>query len=126
MAASGAPASSCRHIPVNVTTAPISPRPRRSLAASLPASKGSRCSRTVAAICIPACLALAPGHRREEGELSRPQNGRTGPDMGANYPRTAHFGIFERVRVFLSALAEPDHKIEDGGNPGRRVNLHYR
>jgi hypothetical protein len=47
MAASGAPDSSLRQIPVKVTTAPISPRPRRSFAASLAASNGSRCSRMV-------------------------------------------------------------------------------
>src|SRR6516165_4801482 len=111
MASSGAPVSSLRQMPVKVTTAPISPRPRRSLSTSLAASNGSRCSRTVAAMSV--FLALAPRHRREKGDLVRAENGGVGAHMGAIDRGADHLRIFEGVGVFLATLAEPSHEIGD-------------
>src|SRR6185312_1672549 len=124
MASSGAPASSPRQMPVNVTTAPISLRPRRSFSVSLAASNGSRCSRTVAAMSVSRSSSrLSTRHRRKEGDLARTRNGCVGANVGAingsaDYPR-----VFERVGVFLAALAQPSHEFRDRCDARRWVDL---
>src|SRR5215831_376005 len=123
MASSGAPVSSLRQMPVKVTTAPISPRPRRSLSTSLAASNGSRCSRTVAAMSVVRFLALAPRHRREKGDLVRAENDRVGAHMGAIDCCADHLRIFKGVGIFLAALAEPSHEIGDCHDTCGEFNL---
>src|SRR5215467_6416917 len=134
MAISFAPASSPRQMPVKVTTAPTSVRPRASLAASLAASNGSRCRRTVAVIATtpphPAergpGQASSPGHRRKESDLARAHNRGIGADMGAVDRGADHFRVFEGVGIFGAAPAEPIHQIADRRDALRRLDLLFR
>src|SRR5712691_6767039 len=127
MATSLAPASSPRQMPVKVTTAPTSVRPRESLPASVAASNGSRCRRTVAVMArtpnAPAGKGSAPGHRREESDFACTQDSGVGPDMGAVDGGADHLRVLERVGIFVAAAAEPIDEIADRRDAGRRLDV---
>src|ERR1700722_16354889 len=113
-------------MPVKVTMAPMSVRPRRSAAASAAASNGSRCREMVAAI-----MALqlrvgsaqdapssAAGHRREEGDLARARDRGIGFDMGAIDGGADHLGVLEGMGILFAALAEPGDQVRHGRDAG--------
>src|SRR5882724_5889228 len=133
MATSFAPDSSPRQMPVKVTTAPISVRPRLSLAASLAASNGSRCRRMVMlfAPTFPASspqgrMKSSPRHRREEGNFACARDRGVGLDMGAVDRRADHLRVLERMGIFLAAQREPAHEVGDRRDRGRRLDLLLR
>src|SRR5215471_10569697 len=103
MAATGSPASEPRQIPVNVTTAPTSVRPRVSKAASATASKSAVCSRMVAGT-------LSSRHWREKRDLPGARDGRAGLHMGAVDGGADHLGVGKRKRIFLAARGKPGHE----------------
>src|SRR5262245_62120664 len=106
-------------MPVKVTSAPMSGRPRLSLSASAAASNGSCCRRMVAVI--------SPSrHRREKGDLPGTGNGGVGFDMGAVDCGSDHLRIVEGIGVFFTAPGEPSDQIADGRNPGRKVDFLLR
>src|ERR1700675_4369238 len=117
MVRSGAPDSSPRQMPVNVTTAPISVRPRVSWAASCAVSNGSRWSRTAAFIVSVPGSALAQGamlsprHRGEERYFSRSHDRSIGLDVGAFDRCADDVRVVEGVRIFFAALAQPADQI---------------
>src|SRR3989442_2534545 len=132
MAAIESPFSAPRQMPVKVTTAPISVRPRVSAATSAAISMVSRCRRMVTTrphVASPRRRerrSLSPRHGREEGDFLCAGNCRVGPhvaliDRGADHP-----GIFERVGVFLAALREPPDEIADRRDARRRLDLLLR
>src|SRR5437899_2654257 len=106
--------SSPRQMPVNVATAPMSVRPRDSLAISAPASKSSRWMRTDIS---------APGHRREEGDLARTRDPGFRLDVIAVDRGADHVGVLERVGVFLAAPRQPRDEIADRVHRRRRIDL---
>src|ERR1700730_1596405 len=105
MAATGAPASEPRQIPVKVTTAPMSVRPRVSNAASAAASKSALCNRMVAGI------ELSSRHWRKERDFLGARDRRTGLDMGVIYGCADHLGVFKRKRIFLAAPRQASQAI---------------
>src|SRR5271165_3490943 len=117
------PFSSARQMPVNVTTAPISVRPRVSFFTSVATSKASRCRRIVVVIVV---TISAAGHRREKRDLHRTGNSRIGADMTLVDGGADHFGIFEGIGIALAALGQPSHQIGNGGNAGGRVHVFLR
>src|SRR5262245_27991477 len=106
-------------MPVKVTSAPTSGRPRLSLSASAAASNGSCCRRMVAVI--------SPSrHRREKGDLAGTGNCGIGLDMGAVDRGADHLRVLEGIGVFLAAPGEPSHQIADSRNPCRKVDFLLR
>src|SRR5215208_4852521 len=103
--------SPARQIPVKVTTAPTSVRPRARAVVSSARSKAPRCNRTVT---------LPSRHRRKERDL--PGAGDRGRvldvllvDGGPNDLR-----VLERVGVVLALSGQPGDEVGDGGDLGGR------
>src|SRR5262245_10281060 len=106
-------------MPVKVTSAPTSGRPRLSLSASAAASNGSCCRRMVAVI--------SPSrHRRAKSDLPGTGDCSVGLDMGAVDRGADHLRVLEGMGVFFTAPGEPSHQIPDGRDPGGEVDLLLR
>ena len=120
-------------MPVKVTTAPMSVRPRVSSAASAAASNGSRCRRTVADIDAYSGLHLLPlrqawrltaRHRREEGDLARAGDRRVGGAHGLrSMAARITLRILERMGIFLAAPGEPVIRSATVAIAGRQLEL---
>src|SRR5215467_4428322 len=105
-----------RQIPVKVTTAPTSVRPRVSRAVSAAASKSAVCSRMVAGI------ALSSSHGREERDLRGARQRGAGLDVGAVDGGADNLRIFKCKRVFFAAPGKPVHEVRHRRNAGRRLH----
>src|ERR1700732_2624182 len=116
MAATGAPASEPRRIPVKVTPAPMSVRPRVSNAASAAASKSALCNRMVAGI------ELSSRHWRKERDFLGGRDRRTGLDMGGVDGCGEPLGFLKPKRTFLAAPGKPSHEVGNGRDAGRRLH----
>src|SRR6516165_8949175 len=126
MATSGTSASSPRQIPVKVTTAPTSVRPRRSRAASCAASNGSRWRRMLAVICAPLFRherRSAPGHGGEESNLLRTRDRGIGLDMRPVDCGADHLRIVEGMRIFLAPTAEPVDQVGNSHYSRRQIDI---
>src|SRR5579872_1044292 len=124
-----APSSLPRQIPLNVTTAPISPRPFVSAEISRAMSKSSCWMRIVTRLERGALMRasrmpwiLAAGHRREKGDFAGPFDRRPRLDMGVVDRRANHPWRLEGVGIGLAAFGEPCDQFFDGLDAPRRLD----
>src|SRR3954471_12606076 len=113
-------------MPVKVTTAPMSVRPRVKVDASAAVSNGSSCRRMVAAMPVTLALRSTAGHRRKKGDLAGTSDRGLRLDVGMVDGRADHLRIFERMRIVLAAPAEPGHQVADSSDASRYFDVFLR
>src|SRR6185436_18767042 len=109
----GLPPLSPRTLPVNVTMAPMSVRPRVRRLISAPTSKSSACTRTA--------IGSPSRHGWEECDLARTGNAGGRFDVGPVESHADHLGPRKRLRIFGTAIAEPSHQLLGGLDSCRHV-----